>query len=77
MATDLRQPEVSMAMRMLRQNDWVKERDVKGNGKGRPLRVYSLRVSINEIIRFYEEEKSREASQTMEAIQRLKELIPV
>jgi predicted transcriptional regulator len=77
MATDLRQPEVSIAMRTLRQNSWVTECEVKGNGKGRPLKIYSLLTSIDEIIRYYEEEKGREASQAMEAIQRLKELSSV
>ncbi|NPV62148.1 MAG: ArsR family transcriptional regulator [Methanotrichaceae archaeon] len=76
-ATDLRQPEVSIAMRTLRENGWIEEADVKGNGKGRPLKIYSLRVGMDEIIRFYEGEKSREASRAMGAIQRLKELSSV
>ena len=33
MGTDLRQPEVSIAMRTLRQNNWVEEHDVKARGK--------------------------------------------
>jgi len=36
MGTDLRQPEVSIAMRTLRQNNWVEERDIKVAGTGRP-----------------------------------------
>ena len=74
MGTNLRQPEVSIAMRTLRQNNWIDERDVKAAGKGRPMKVYKLRVPIQEIIQHYEVEKNNEAAETMQAIQRLKEL---
>ena len=74
MCTNLRQPEVSIAMRTLRQNNWVNERDVKAEGKGRPMKVYKLRVTIQEIIQHYEAEKNNEAAETMRSIQRLKEL---
>jgi predicted transcriptional regulator len=73
-ATNLRQPEVSIAMRTLREKGWVIEKEVKGIGKGRPLKIYALRSNIYEIINYYEEEKNKESAQTMEAIQRLKEL---
>ena len=76
MGTNLRQPEVSMGMRTLRQNNWVNERDVKAAGKGRPMKVYKLGVPIEEIIQHYEEEKNSEAARTMQSIQRLKELSP-
>ena len=72
--TSLRQPEVSIAMRTLRQNKWVDERDVKAEGKGRPMKAYKLSVPIQEIIQHYEVEKNNEAAKTMQAIQRLKEL---
>jgi predicted transcriptional regulator len=74
MGTNLRQPEVSVAMRTLRQNNWVTERDVKVEGKGRPTKVYKLKVPIEKIIQQYEDEKHKEAAETMQAIQRLKEL---
>ena len=72
--TNLRQPEVSIAMRTLRQNNWIDERDVKAEGKGRPMKIYKLRVPIQEIIQHYEEEKNSEAAKTMQAIQRLKDI---
>ena len=74
MATGMRQPEVSIAMGTLRQNRWIDERDVKAEGKGRPTKVYKLSVPIQEIIQHYEEEKNNEAAETMQAIQRLKEI---
>ena len=75
-ATDLRQPEVSIAMRTLRSMGWISEHDVKSPGKGRPLKIYALRATIDEIIKHYEAEKTQESAQTIQAIQRLKELSP-
>jgi predicted transcriptional regulator len=75
MGSDLRQPEVSIAMRTLRDNSWIEEKEIKREGKGRPMKVYSLRASIDEIIKHFEEEKLHESAQAMESIQRLKQLI--
>jgi predicted transcriptional regulator len=72
--TGLRQPEISIAMRTLRERGWITERDVKGKGKGRPQKIYALRVTIEEIIEHYEAEKNLESARTIEAIQKLKEL---
>jgi predicted transcriptional regulator len=74
MGTNLRQPEVSIGMRTLRQNNWVTEREVKADGKGRPMKVYKLSVPIDKIIEYYEKEKNRESASAMQAIQRLKEI---
>ncbi|TFH51147.1 MAG: ArsR family transcriptional regulator [Methanothrix sp.] len=73
-ATGLNQPEVSIAMRTLRQNNWVNEREIKAKRKGRSTIIYKLSVPIVEIIQHYEEVKNSETAKTMQAIQRLKEL---
>jgi len=75
MGSDLRQPEVSIAMRTLRDNNWIEEKEIKREGKGRPMKVYSLKASIDEIIKHFEDEKLHESAQAMESIQRLKQLI--
>jgi predicted transcriptional regulator len=72
--TNLRQPEVSIAMRALRQNKWVEEREIKAEGKGRPMKVYKLGMPLESIINHYEEESKQESAQAMMSIQRLKEL---
>jgi predicted transcriptional regulator len=77
MGTNLRQPEVSIAMRTLRQNNWVEERDIKAEGKGRPMKVYKLGLPLKSIITFYEEEANRESAHAMESIQKLRELTTV
>lgn len=74
LATGIRQPEASIAMQTLRKRGWLSEHEIKNEGKGRPLRIYALRVTIDEIIEHYEAEKTQESPQTMMAIQRLKEL---
>jgi len=73
-ATGLRQPEVSIAMRTLRERNWIAEHEIKGDGKGRPLKIYALRATIDEIINYCEEEESREFARASETIQRLKDL---
>ena len=73
-ATGLRQPEVSIAMRTMRQNNWIEERDVKVGGKGRPMKIYKLGVPIEEIIKHCEEMKNSESAQAMESIQKLREM---
>jgi predicted transcriptional regulator len=76
MPTGLRQPEVSISMRTMREMGWVLERDVKSLGKGRPMKIYALGTTMKEIIEHYETEKNQESAKTIEAIQRLKDLRP-
>ncbi len=75
MGSDLRQPEVSIAMRTLRENEWVNEKEIKRGGKGRPMKVYTLQTQIDSIIKHFEEETQQESAHTMESIQKLKDLI--
>ena len=75
LGTNMRQPEVSIAMRTLRNNNWVEEREIKGDGKGRPMKIYTLSVPIEKIIKHYEDVKNSESTQAMESIQKLREMI--
>jgi predicted transcriptional regulator len=72
--SNLRQPEVSIAMRTLRNNSWVEEREIKKDGKGRPMKVYRLTISLGDIIKHFEDEKRKESAKTLESIEKLKEL---
>jgi predicted transcriptional regulator len=74
MGSDLRQPEVSIAMREIRKLDWISERDEKNPGKGRPYRIYKLNRSLPEIIEYLEGEKARESEIVMKQIEKLKSL---
>ncbi len=72
--TNLRQPEVSIGMRTLRYNNWVKEEDIKSMNKGRPKKLYSLNTSLDQLVNHLQEEKLAESSRVMESIKRLREL---
>jgi predicted transcriptional regulator len=70
MGAGMRQPEVSIVMRQLKENDWINEKDEKRIGKGRPFKIYSLKVGFKDIIT--QLKKANIAAQ--EKIKRLKEL---
>jgi predicted transcriptional regulator len=70
----LRQPEVSIAMRELKERDWVDEREEKKPGKGRPFKIYTLKVGFNEIVAQLEKEQKKIVEDTQKKIKRLKEL---
>jgi len=72
--TGLRQPEVSIAMRQLKEHDWINERDEKKIGKGRPYKIYSLKVGFNDIITQLETEQKKVDAAAQEKIERLKKL---
>jgi predicted transcriptional regulator len=74
MGTDLRQPEVSIGAKILRHNGWLEESELKREGKGRPMRVYKLKASIDKIIKHLEEERIKESDHIMQSIQKLKQL---
>jgi len=73
--TKLRQPEVSVAMQQLLDKGWIKKRDLKKKGKGRPVHIYKLTFPINSIIKNFEEEKIQEIDSIKKDLSELKELI--
>ncbi|MCL4317866.1 MAG: ArsR family transcriptional regulator [Candidatus Thermoplasmatota archaeon] len=58
-STALRQPEVSIAMQDLRRRKWVVKRDIKKEGKGRPVHSYRLALPFESIIKQIEDEEAR------------------
>ena len=70
----LRQPEVSLAVRELKGRDWISEREEKKPGKGRPYKVYSLKVGFNKIIAELEKQQKKAVDEMQRTIKRLKEL---
>lgn len=73
-ATGLRQPEVSVAMQILRERGWVEKRDLKKEGKGRPVHCYRLTVRLQDIVNEIEREKRAEADRNFQTIAKLREL---
>jgi len=71
----LRQPEVSIAMRYLRENNWVEVREEKKTkGKGRPIKLYILTIPMDQIISSIEEEVMAESRVVLKNIELLKKM---
>lgn len=75
LVSGLRQPEVSVAMRPLRDRGWVDERSEKKNkGKGRPVKYYQLTVPFPQIVKVLEDEFLKSNEEKINALKRLREL---
>jgi predicted transcriptional regulator len=74
LGSQLRQPEVSIAMRELRNFGWLAEREIKKEGKGRPMKVYKLAVPMGEIVKHLERQTKEDTLRIMKNIEKLKML---
>ena len=70
----LRQPEVSIATKELKERDWIDEREEKKPGKGRPFKIYTLKVGFKDIITQLETERKKVDVEAKEKIERLKKV---
>lgn len=73
-ATRLRQPEVSIAMQDLRENDWIEKRNIKKGGKGRPVHSYKLAKPIDDILDEIELKEENKIEEIRENLNQIKEL---
>jgi len=73
-AIGLRQPEVGIAMRFLRERGWITERKIGEDAKARASKIYALRQTLDEIIIYYEEMEKKESVRLSKSIRRLKEI---
>ena len=73
-ATGLRQPEVSIAMQDLRRRKWVTKRDIKKEGKGRPVHSNKLAIPFEKIVEILEAEERKRIEGIEANIKQLKEL---
>jgi len=71
-STGLRQPEVSLALKLMHNQSWISIRSEKKPGKGLPIKIYSLAAPVDEIISYYEEKIYKESQATILAIKELK-----
>lgn len=71
---DLRQSEVSISIKWLRNNGWVASRTIRKPGKGRPAHMYKLRYSMGKIAREIGATKTEEMEETKRKIAYLKRL---
>ena len=71
--TDLRQPEVSIAMHYLDEQKWIESRESKAESKGRPMKIYRLAKPIDVIMDAIEKEKRQEANSQLALIRKLRD----
>ena len=72
--SQLRQPEVSIAVKELKIFGWLDEREIKKEGKGRPMKVYKLAVPMGEIVEHLEKQTKEDTKRIMKNIEKLKNL---
>lgn len=72
---NLRQPEVSVAMQELQKKGWITKRDLRKKGKGRPVHLYKLNYTMNEIVKNLEKDKTQEIEVIKKDLSELRELI--
>jgi predicted transcriptional regulator len=74
-STALRQPEVSIAMQELRRRKWVIKRDIKKEGKGRPVHSYKLALPFDKIIETLEKEEMKRIEEIQNNVKALKQAV--
>jgi predicted transcriptional regulator len=70
--TDMRQPEVSMAMKSMIELGWIKSRETPSEKQGRPTKVYTLAKPFDEIINCIESEKKNETRNKIALFRKLR-----
>jgi len=71
----LRQPEISIAMRHLLENEWIEVHDLKKtHGKGRSTKIYRLIVTLENIIKEIENQIQYEIETRLNDIAKLKNM---
>jgi len=72
---DLRQPEVSLAIKYMAGQGWVKSDEIPSAKKGRPNKKYSLAIPVKDIIAFIEKNTRDEANQQLALVKKMKNYI--
>jgi len=71
---DMRQPEVSSAMNLFKKKHWIKIKTIKPSGKGRPINVYSLSASKQNILTQLKNNLKKEIDKKKEILEKLEEM---
>ena len=73
-ATNLRQPEVSIAVRMLLERGWVERDSLKRESKGRPINIYRMDVDLSDVYTAIESDEKEKIADVEENLVHIKEL---
>jgi len=73
--TDLRQPEVSNAIKYMTEQGWIKHREIPAEKKGRPVKKYSLGIPAKEIMAALEQAKKDEVKNQLARIRKMRDYL--
>jgi predicted transcriptional regulator len=73
--TDLRQPEVSLAIKYMTEQGWITIQGIPSERKGRPNKKYTLVVPVNKIIATIEKAKKAEANNQLALVRKIRDYI--
>ena len=73
--TDLRQPEVSLAIKYMAERGWVKINNESSVRKGRPIRVYKLAMPIPQIMTSIEKQKKADVNYQMALFKKIQKYV--
>jgi predicted transcriptional regulator len=73
--TDLRQPEVSIAIHYLMDQGWITSRESKAESRGRPVKIYELAKPVIDLMDRIEKEVENKANNKLKLIKKLQEYL--
>ena len=73
--TDLRQPEVSLAIKYMDEQGWIKSNEIPSDKKGRPVRNYTLAIPVPDIMTSIEKQKKAEANNQLALIKKMRSYV--
>jgi len=72
---DLRQPEVSLAIKYMAGQGWVVSKEIPSEKKGRPNKKYTLAIPVKDIMASIEKNTRDEANQQLALVKKMKNYI--
>ena len=73
--TDMRQPEVSLAIKYMVEQGWIKSNEIPSDKKGRPVRNYALAIPVPDIMTSIEKQKKAEANNQLALIKKMRSYV--
>ena len=73
--TDLRQPEVSLAIKYLAEMGWVNSDEIASDRKGRPVRNYTLAMRVPDIMTSIEKQKKADVNHQMALVKKMQKYV--
>lgn len=70
---DLRQPEVSVALKYLAERGWVEVREIPSERKGRPIKLWNLALPFTRILETIGNEKQQELRTRLDLVRKVRD----